>query len=131
MSVEAYEVDFELTYIGEAGGRVGTSLRQIFLADDDVQAVWQSVEWCEERTRVLGDVYAQAVFGAVKVHGFTVGEYDPIRKAFLTRRHFMPIFEWKCDFPGTLQEYVEAFAAKKSQDSPETSGARAMEGCER
>ena len=93
MTLSAYEVDFEMTYIDGNGRRVGMSLQQIFLADDDTQAMRNGVDWAVSRVEALADAFSKPAFGAIKISEYTIGSYDGIRKEFATNRGFMPFFE--------------------------------------
>ena len=105
-----FEVDFGMVYRTPEGMRE-TGLRMLFEAEDEVQAVEQAVDWCHGRVDNLKDMYDHPSFGAIKVGSYTIGIYDPEKRQFETRRGF-PFFEWKCDWPGTLDAYVESFKSK-------------------
>jgi hypothetical protein len=84
-------------------GRGEHSLRQLFVAENEVEAVKAAVAWGEERGRALG-----WFLGCIKVWHYLIHPPEPSGYIKTGAVPFY-LFEWKCDWPGSLTQYVAAF----------------------
>lgn len=104
--MDAFEVDVRLIHKDEPRE---TSLCVIFLAASPSQAVRVGADWAKDRLRNLSDTYCRV--GSVNLCGYTIGRYSFVKHEFGTRRGW-GFFEWKCDYPRSLDEAVEAYVLK-------------------
>lgn len=97
-----------------AGQMFETSLRKQFLADSQYEAVVKAVAWAKERYEsYMKDAYNKCFFSSIKVYLKSIGRIDENGKT-LDGNNGVCLFEWKYDWPGTLDSYIKAF------DKPET-----------
>ncbi len=78
-------------------------LQQLYLAPNEVEAVRMAVAWGQERAKAL-----EWFLGCIKVHHYIIHTPEP---SGYIRSGAVPfyLFEWKYDWPGTLEQYVKSF----------------------
>jgi hypothetical protein len=103
MSMYCYEVSIELIST-EEGLKSGHGLHALFCAGNDVDAVYFGAAWLKNRAKALG-----WEIGAINVSNYAV--HSPEKDGFITSGSGHHFFEWKCDRPGTLKEYIDSFEA--------------------
>jgi len=92
-----------------AGQMLETSLRKQFLADSRYEAVVKAVAWAKERYKnYMKDAYNQSFFSSIKVYIKSIGRIDENGNA-LDGSTGVLLFEWKYDWPGTLDSYIKLF----------------------
>ena len=100
LTLFCYEVHAYFLQRGEKGEH---GMEQLYCAVTDAEAVRAAVAWGNERATALG-----WILGCLKVHHYeikTPEENGHIRSG----RVPFHLFEWKYDWPGTLEQYVTAF----------------------
>jgi len=112
--IQAYEVIFEMVYQTEEGLR-GKNLTMLFVAPSTSVAVDVAVYWCKGRLEALADFHKDAQFGAIKVGRYQIGGYISEKVQFDTSRALVSFFEWKRDYPDSLEAYVDAFKKKEGE----------------
>lgn len=102
-SMFCYQVQIELISM-ENGQKQGHSLSALFCASSDPEAVYFGAAWLKNRAKSLG-----WTVGAITVSNYAV--HSPEQDGFIHSGSGHTFFEWKCDRPGTLKEYVQSFEA--------------------
>ena len=81
---------------------------ECFLADDDAEGIRMAVAWAGHMKGVFVRMHGRtAHVGAVSVCKYRIGRVD-LETGRAENHYGLNIFEWKCDFPGTLDQYVES-----------------------
>lgn len=102
--VAIYHLDVRYVYLSDEGMRE-KSMTQYFIADNHYQAVVTAKAWAEGRFEaVIKDTYKNASLGSLTVNEYFIGELQPDKR--IATGHSIPFFEWKRDFPGTLDEWM-------------------------
>jgi len=90
-----------------------THLNQLFISDSYADAVDQGVAWARNRfENVIKDFYEQSVLGSIKISEKIIARPDT--NGFIDTRSSFCFFEWKYDWPGTLEGYVRSFKRRES-----------------
>ena len=80
-------------------GSTGMNCHALFLADSYAEAIKCAVAWAKNRSKNL-----KLKIGAVSVCGLTIPR--PEASGYIPLMRGFAFFEWKCDFPGTLDAYA-------------------------
>ena len=89
------------------GQRVETHLTFRYLAKDGGEAIRMAVAHARERYQeYYKDSYKNCFLGSIKVGTESIGRID-MKTGTGSSSSMMPIFEWKYDWPETLDECVE------------------------
>jgi hypothetical protein len=106
--VAVYHLDVRYVYLSKEPGDEGMrekSMTQYFIADNHYQAVVTAVAWAKGRFEaVIKDSYTDASIGSIKVGEYFIGELQPDNS--ISSGFALPFFEWKRDFPGTLEQWM-------------------------
>lgn len=79
-----------------------------FLAEDDMGAVQASVKWARERHEAIMKGYGEgSFFSSIKVYRKRIEA--PGEDGSIGTRTWGCIFEWKYDWPGTLEDQIGSF----------------------
>lgn len=112
-----YEVSVELVRGSRspASGFV-ENLSTLFEADGVADAIRAAVAWARNRADALtDDVYGCAFeIGCIKLHAVQIARPEP-RGYIPAWRVPFHLFEWKHDWPGTLDQYVASAIQRTSQ----------------
>jgi len=83
------------------------SLSIEFLSDSDFGAVEEAIKWALERHEaIMKDYGGGAFFSSIKVYTKAISEPDDT--GYIRTVTTGQLFEWKYDWPGTIEQYVEA-----------------------
>jgi hypothetical protein len=109
---ENQRVPYVLVYVASAAYifRVDGEMREQhldceFLANSPSLAVRHAAIWARDREKVLAEIDGREL-SSLKVYTKRIGRLAK-DKRFGTRT-MMCLFEWKCDFPGTLDQTIES-----------------------
>lgn len=81
------------------------SLSLEFLANSHKEAIDKAIAWAKDRyENYIKDSYKESFFSSIKVYTKEIGFIDEDGTGH-TKNH-MFFFEWKHDWPGTLEQYV-------------------------
>jgi len=95
----------------DAGEQMETKLEIEFLANSDLEAVEAAIKWARNRHEaIMKDYGGGAFFGSIKVYTKQISELQ--EDGFISVATGM-IFEWKYDWPGTIEDWV---ATARSRD---------------
>ena len=102
-----YKAYVSLQNVEKLDGHITTErdLDAVYRSTNDRQAVLDAIRFGEGRLKALPDMFCKLL--CVKVYRFdpqpiTAGGGCPSKLGSLG-----PFFEWKCDWPGTLEEYIK------------------------
>lgn len=93
---DCFEISVEL--VDE--DRYGHNLRSLIIADSPAQAIDYAVAHARNREKALG-----WKIGAVSACSHAV--LRPDENGYVGLARGFDFFEWKCDYPGTLDQYAE------------------------
>ena len=83
-----------------------TSLNTEFIASDPGEAIDMAVLHAQERLKnCMSEMYEKCSLGCIKVGTKVIARFAP-DGATRTRNH-AAFFEWKCDYPGTMQDWID------------------------
>jgi len=97
---DCFEISVELIEKMADGRGSGHRLHSLILADSPAQAIEYAVAHARNREAALG-----WKIGAVGVCMNAV--LRPDERGYIGLARTVDFFEWKCDFPGTLDEYAD------------------------
>jgi hypothetical protein len=104
--VAVYHLDVRYIYLSKEPGDKGMrekSMTQYFIADNHYQAVVSAVAWAKGRFEaVIKDSYKNASIGSITVGEYFIGDLQPDSR--ISSGYAGHFFEWKCDFPITLED---------------------------
>lgn len=98
---DCFEVSVELVENNR-----GMNLHTLFLADSEAEAIKCGVAWAKNRSQNL-----KQEIGAVSVCHYSISKPEP--SGYIPLRRGFDIFEWKRDFPASLDEYADHAQAKR------------------
>lgn len=113
MSCLLFQVSTSFPFLNEEKEWREYSKKEIFTAENEVDAVDSAIRWSKrtlEHTVKDWDGHPDSFIGCIKVYPKVVGEID--KDGVNTNRFGLSFFEWKYDWPGTLENYVEKFKGK-------------------
>ena len=110
-SIKVYIVSVSFPYQDKEEGMVERSLQQEFLADNDSQAIDVGIAWAYNRYKqVIKDYYDKSIIGCIKVGTKAIGRGE--KNGFINTHSEGRFFEWKCDWPGTLEQWANSKKAE-------------------
>lgn len=99
-----FHVSIGLVYPTEKGLRE-MQLEQHFLAPSNADALRAAVAWAREREKALNLTPGEKhLFSSIRVGSWSI--LAPEQNGFIKSGYNGYFFEWKIDWPGTLDEYV-------------------------
>lgn len=98
-----FSAEFEYASV-DSDGRTAMGMNlSAFVSDSPWQAVRDVIRFWNNRHRVMPELFNQLY--CIKVHFHWVGGID--KNGSLDPSNLGLVFEWKCDFPGSLAEWFE------------------------
>jgi hypothetical protein len=87
-----------------AGQMLEKQMDQEFIADSYGEAVKHAIAWAHNRFEaIIKDWYNESFFSSIKVYVKSIGRSQ--ENGQLDTHNHGCFFEWKYDWPGTLEEY--------------------------
>lgn len=94
-------------YKEDDGSMVETKLSCQFIADTNGQAVQEAIAFSKDRFKnIYKNYYKDSFLGSLKVY---LEHIAPLNNGVITASKCMPIFEWKYDWPVSLELCLESF----------------------
>lgn len=112
--IKVYSAHTSYPYGTDEGMRE-MSLTTDYMADNPVDAIRAAIRFADDRVLNLRDTntYRGLCVGCIKVSEKTIGPIEADGRT--TTRTSFPFFEWKFDFPGTLEQHVHVFEVKYNE----------------
>lgn len=96
---------------------VETSLHQLFIADTFDEALATGVAFAQNRLdEIMKDMYKALGIGCIKIREKFIGRGQP--SGMIDTAGTVPFFEWKCDYPGTMQNWIDKCKEEIKQHTP-------------
>jgi len=85
---------------------VETSLHQEFIADTFEEALTTGVAFADNRfDGIMKEMYKALCIGCIKIREKFIGRGQS--SGMIDTAGTVPFFEWKCDYPGTRQNWID------------------------
>jgi hypothetical protein len=114
--IKVYSAQTSYPYGSDEGMRE-LSLTIDYTASDPVDAIRAAIRFADDRVLNLKgpDIYRGMCVGCIKLSEKTVGPIEADGRT--TTRAGFPFFEWKYDYPGTLEQYVQSFERRYNEST--------------
>lgn len=119
MPLTVFEISVSFAHSTDEGMREKT-LSALFTAEDEAEALRSGVRFSENRLEALytgkNSFYndPKAFVCCIKLHPITIGAIDP--EGHTSQARGFCIFEWKYDWPGSLEDTWNPFATKSKAE---------------
>ncbi|MDO8604359.1 MAG: hypothetical protein Q7K40_03100 [bacterium] len=110
-SIVTFFYHISLNCLDDELGRREFSLSAPFLANSYYDAIIKTKDHAMDRLLNLADKTCPDLrLGCIKVSTYNIGH---INNGLISTAHNIPFFEWKSDYPGSLDDYIKTFTNYK------------------